>query len=428
MKTLDTIESVVKRGICTQCGSCVAVCPVDAIAIKNDPRKGLYVPHINQNLCTHCGLCIKICPGQFVDFPAMEQSIFTTPSKDRSLGFFINCYTGYSTDDKIRYHSSSGGIVSSMLIFALKNGLIDGALVTRMSKNNPLEPEPFIARTPEEIMSAARSKYCPVPANIALREIMKVEGRYAVVGLPCHIHGLRKIEAADIKLSRKIALRVGLFCGHSPNFLATEYFLLRHRIARNHVSGLDYRGEGWPGGITIRPRKGQPVFIPHFEAWKYLDVAFTPWRCLLCIDGANEFADISFGDAWLDEFSGENKGTSLVMTRTPLGEEILQKLISEGRVITATVSPQKAALSQQYFENKKIYPRLYRFCAGVLIKKLPVYNVGPDKMGINQFINASLNLIGYYLSSHRWLWALLTLYVETFIPALGKTKRWLKLA
>ena len=35
-----------------------------------------------------------------------------------------------------------------------------------MKKDNPLEPEPFIARTREEIIEASKSKYCPVPANI----------------------------------------------------------------------------------------------------------------------------------------------------------------------------------------------------------------------------------------------------------------------
>jgi coenzyme F420 hydrogenase subunit beta len=47
--------------------------------------------------------------------------------------------------------------------FALEEGIIDGALVTRMKKDRPLEPEPFIARTREEIIEASKSKYCGVP-------------------------------------------------------------------------------------------------------------------------------------------------------------------------------------------------------------------------------------------------------------------------
>jgi len=79
--------------------------------------------------------------------------------------------------------------VTALFIFALEKGLIDGALVTGMKKDKPLEPEPFIARTREKIISARGSKYCSVPANIALKEILKAkeEERFAVVGLPCHI-------------------------------------------------------------------------------------------------------------------------------------------------------------------------------------------------------------------------------------------------
>lgn len=59
-------------------------------------------------------------------------------------------------------------MVSALLIFALEQGIIDGALVTKMSENNPLEPQPFIARTREEIISAAKSKYCPVRIRLPL--------------------------------------------------------------------------------------------------------------------------------------------------------------------------------------------------------------------------------------------------------------------
>lgn len=70
--------------------------------------------------------------------------------------------------------------------------MIDGALVARMNSNDPLEPQPFIARTREEILEASRSKYCPVPVNILIKDVLKEDERYTFVGLPCHIHGLER--------------------------------------------------------------------------------------------------------------------------------------------------------------------------------------------------------------------------------------------
>ena len=129
-------------------------------------------------------------------------------SNNIHIGNYLKCYLGHSTDYDIRFNSSSGGLITQLLIFALEEGIITGALVTRMKKDKPLEPEPFIARTKKEILDAMGSKYCPVPANIALKEILKSkEGeKFAVVGLACHIHGIRKAEQIYASLKKKIIL------------------------------------------------------------------------------------------------------------------------------------------------------------------------------------------------------------------------------
>jgi coenzyme F420 hydrogenase subunit beta len=82
-----------------------------------------------------------------------------------------------------------------------------------LKKDKPLEPEPFIARTKEEIYEARGSKYCPVPCKPCNEEILKApEGQmFAVVGLPCHIHGIRKAEQINKKLKERIVLLFGDF-------------------------------------------------------------------------------------------------------------------------------------------------------------------------------------------------------------------------
>ncbi|GHU86511.1 ferredoxin [Clostridia bacterium] len=41
---------------CINCGTCVGVCPVDAIT------RGQIVHEINQDLCIGCGACAASCP------------------------------------------------------------------------------------------------------------------------------------------------------------------------------------------------------------------------------------------------------------------------------------------------------------------------------------------------------------------------------
>ncbi len=426
MKNSKTIDSVVKNDLCTGCGTCLALCPLSAINMIKDSSKGIYVPRIKQEICNQCGICFEICPGHSVDFEKLNMSIFADKLADSLLGYYLNCYTGYATDHDLRYNAASGGLVTALLTFALEERLIDGALVTGMSNKNPLEPEPFIARTRGDIISAAKSKYCPVPANIALREILKEDGKYAVVGLPCHIHGLRKVEEMDGELKAKISLHLGLFCGHSPSFLATEFLLWQRGIAKEEVTRIDYRGEGWPGGISVYLRDGQRIFIPHFDAWKSLDLAFFPRRCTLCCDGANELADISFGDAWLSEFSGDKNGTSVIISRTPRGEELLQRMLSKGIIGLNSTTPAKVAESQQNFSSKKAAIKLYMLYAKIMRHKLPTYNTKLGKPGPTDIVNASLRILGLYLSSKRRLWRLIPVIYEKIIPVLGNVQRFFK--
>jgi len=41
---------------CDQCGTCIAICPADALLLKTDALA------VDKSLCTNCGACVKICP------------------------------------------------------------------------------------------------------------------------------------------------------------------------------------------------------------------------------------------------------------------------------------------------------------------------------------------------------------------------------
>ena len=152
-----TIAQVVKDELCTGCGTCIALCPKEAIKLTLNEKKGIYVPALNEEQCDNCGICFEVCPGHEVDFKSLNLEIFGKEPGDVLIGNYLNCYIGHATDYDIRYNSASGGLVTQLLIFALDEGVIDGALVTRMKEDNPLEPEPFIARTKEAIIEASKS-------------------------------------------------------------------------------------------------------------------------------------------------------------------------------------------------------------------------------------------------------------------------------
>lgn len=377
---MANIKPIVKYGLCCGCGTCAGICPTNAITMTIT-KQGIYEPSIEEDKCINCNKCVESCPGHSVDFKNLRLQIFGTPPTNHYVGNFLKVYIGHSNDRKLGYDSSSGGLATQLLIFALEKGMIDGALVTRMQKENPTRPETFLARTKEEVISASKSKYCPVAANESLKTILKEKGRYASVGLPCHIHGLRKAEKISRSLNDKIVLHIGLLCSHMTSFQGMEFLLKKLGIKMNDVTNIAYRGKGWPGSMTIETRDGSVKEIPLFGSWKsywpiFSSFFFTPYRCTMCPDQAAELADISLGDAWLPELKSEKIGESIIITRTKRGEEILQ-LAKMAKVISIVpVSVKKVEQSQAVnltFKKKDLPNRL--FLLGSLGKETPTFNL-----------------------------------------------------
>lgn len=362
----NTIELVVNKELCIGCGTCDALCSRNAIKLSIDKTKGIYIPRINKDICNKCGICHEICPRGIVDYEELNKEIFEKEPENIFIGNYQNCYIAHAINTGIRYNSSSGGLITQLLIFALEKGIINGALVTRMNKSKPIEPEPFIARTKEEIIEASKSKYCPVPANIALEEIIKSKKgeKFAVVGLPCHINGIRRAEHFNKKLAEKIVLHLGIFCNHTPNYLATEIYLKKKNIKQEDISRLNYRGEGWPGSMKILLKDGQEYKFKDF--WIFGGSHFFyPKSCLFCSDGVSELADISFGDAWLPEYSHDKMGKSIIISKNMKGEELLKRMKTDDVIELNKISVGDVVRSQTemfYFKKKNLEARckLYR--------------------------------------------------------------------
>jgi coenzyme F420 hydrogenase subunit beta len=358
---------------CNGCGTCVGICPLGALKIKNDPKWGCIVGK-NEASCNNCNLCYQVCPVNFGKSAVLFES-----NIENLIGGNVGCFSGYSTNEEIRYSSSSGGLVTQLLLYALESDLIDGALVTKMKKDSPLTPEPFIATTPQEIIEASKSKYCPVPVNVALKKILEKNGRFAVVGLPCHIAGVRKAEAINKKLRDRIVLHLGLFCSHSPSYAATKLFIERMNIEVSSVSKISYRGNGWPGCLRITLKDAKVFSIPLNVFWDFLGMNFLASEgCLICCDALNELSDISFGDAWLPEFFEDKVGTSIIIARNKVGESLLKNSMKTKKITLNILSPTKVVDSQFdviYSKKKEVMSRW----------KLLGFPINPDKKKLGKF-------------------------------------------
>lgn len=374
------LETLIAKGFCTGCGTCIAACPSDALLLRRNQELGVFEPEIDRKTCKKCGLCMRVCP-QLDSARHTNASYGFGTIEDHLIGNYIDLHIGYANDDVIRYRSTSGGLVTQLLLFALDKGIINGALVTKMNNyDNSLSPEPFIARTKEEILEASQSKYCPVPANVALKQLLQLPecDKIAVVGLPCHLNGIRKAEENSERLKKRIVLHLGLFCSHSFSFKGLEFLCHRYDITIQDIDTIHFRGNGWPGSIEIQCKDGNRISFQNNEPlWNSIFNAlyFAPKCCLFCDDLTAEASDLSFGDAWIPEvMQNETEGMSIVIARTSEGKMLLDAAASNRWICLLPTSRSDVVKSQRLFLHFKKVNLYYRLVISNLIGNKPLKN------------------------------------------------------
>lgn len=317
---------------CTGCGTCVGICPTNCIEIY-EAEKGIYKPRkIDDEACVDCGLCIECCPSLNLNYDLLNIKVFNKIPENGNLGNYIDIFQGYSANKNVRFNSSSGGFATALICYLLENKHIDAALLSEINSENILRPQPFLAYTSEDVLKASGSKYCPVSLNILINEIIKKKLKVAVVGLPCHLHGLRLAAGVNKKLEKLIFLYVGLFCGKTPSFKATDSLCaaLGHE---KKILTLSYRGRGWPG--LFRAASSERCSeIPFNKCWKeYIGTHFfEPLHCFRCYDFFSDFSDLSLGDAWLDNIADDTLGRSIVIIRSLKGKEIVGNMVQQKKL------------------------------------------------------------------------------------------------
>jgi coenzyme F420-reducing hydrogenase beta subunit/polysaccharide pyruvyl transferase WcaK-like protein len=331
--------------------------------MKINFSNGLNEPVVDQQSCLQCSLCTQVCPGWQLDIDTLrlaDQAAEVVPG----LGQVSASYIGCSTDHDVRFAAASGGMVTEVLIYLLEQGLVDGVVVTRMQYDNPLEAEAFIARSPEEILSARKSKYCPVAVCSLLKDVLQSDEKYAFVGLPCHVAGVRKAQLKNENLVQRLPYVLGLFCSRTPNANATKHLLYNLGIQHQAVRSIDYRGEGHPGKLRLRLKRGSEKYVEHldYRYWGYTFLRFfKPVRCWLCPDHSAELADISFADNWTNQepFKGDVKGSSTIVARSSHFASILIEMVRKRRVELHEIPPHIVVSSQELVAKSNVSPRLW---------------------------------------------------------------------
>lgn len=341
--SLEKLERIVFSDLCLRCGACVAICPISILSL-NDKSFPIIVDLAN---CNDCQLCLKVCPGHEVDLATLAAQLFgQTYPVSNTYGIFEQLYVGHATDEEVRQRGGSGGLITQLLLYLSRRKEIQGAVVVRADPTCPWKGKPWIARSEAEILESAQSKYCIVPLDQILGEIKREKGPFALVGLPCHIHALRKWAAIDRRWETRVPLIIGLFCHLSLEEEAPLDLMRLKRISPTEVDGFEYRGGEWPGVIRAHLKSGEVKNLHHPDmrgyVFTYLSYLYYSRRCLYCLDASSELADLSVADPWLRDAKGNWKypgGWSMVIARTRAGLELLHRASADGAVVLEQLSP-----------------------------------------------------------------------------------------
>jgi coenzyme F420 hydrogenase subunit beta len=321
-RTLD--KEVIEPGICAACYGCVSFCTANELNVLTiEKDKPVYR---DEKKCLEDGICYLICPRT----SDLDKAIETRFGSKELVGSFVSVRSLRTTNEEIRKVSCDGGLVTSLLEFMLDRKKIDGAVLSR--KTSLWNNEPMIATKFEDLLkcagsSLAQSKsihnlgdlttYAPVLS--ALKEANLPDlSKLAVVGTPCQLSTIRKMQLLHIVPSHMVRFTIGLFC--------FENFLM-HADGRKYLTGkigadLDQIEKiNLKDNFTVKLKDGRVIHIDLDDLGPIVRS-----ECLACTDFSNYVADISVGGI------GSPDGYTTAVVRNQPAQRLINQAISQGYI------------------------------------------------------------------------------------------------
>jgi coenzyme F420 hydrogenase subunit beta len=321
-------DEVVTSGLCTGCAGCVVACPHDVLGY--DDKNGVYKPfHLEVEGgpagCGHgdrgCTSCTRACPRFRTWEPELDNFLFGRERKpDEMDGISKDIILARATDPEVHQQGQDGGLVSAILMWAIEHGYIDAALVSYLEGDGSTwKAIPGVARTREEILAAAGSRYTYSANTMAYAEA--VEAGYeklALVGMSCQssVPPALKVRKAG-KPARRFALNIGLLCSKTfDDAIFEELFEAKYGLKKADMVKMNIKGVFQ---IWMKDGSYHEVNLKECHAW-------TRDGCKTCPDFAAEHADISTGGI------GAFNDWTLTIVRTDIGREIIIKMLEDGAI------------------------------------------------------------------------------------------------
>jgi coenzyme F420 hydrogenase subunit beta len=345
-----SLAEVAGQGLCSGCGLCAGLVP-DLIHMSMS-REGYLRPRFSGPLGTALDRrLLAVCPGD-----RQEPSPTDAPHCDLVWGPYHRVVSAYARDEELRFKASSGGMISAVCLHLLETGRVDFVLQIKPDPRAPLRSIAHASRSREEIVASASARYGPAAPLAGITALLDRGERFAVVGKPCDISGLRNLARSDPRVDVLVPYKIAFFCAGVSSLRTSERIAGKYGLSPEDVAMLRYRGHGCPGPTRIVAKDGR-VFEQTYEAtWSEELNQEIQFRCKICPDAIGEQADIVCGDAWVgaDGYPyAEHEGWNVVVCRSRAGDHLLAEMEIEGSIVVKPLHARDLDRIQPHQKERK---------------------------------------------------------------------------
>ncbi|WP_416907703.1 MAG: Coenzyme F420 hydrogenase/dehydrogenase, beta subunit C-terminal domain [Polymorphobacter sp.] len=300
MKVADGVEApavraAAPRGLCTDCG----------VSRLKDPSA--------------CGTACQFIKPDYAATETMVHGRARDPQTEPDELFFGPFKAMWRARLKAPLAGAQWtGITSRLGQRLLEEGAVDAVLTMAPDPEDRWKPMPVIV-TKAEGMAAVRGMRMGYAPLLAMLEPARDKGykRIAVIGIPCQVHALRKIEA-DFGFERIYV--IGTPCSDNTTTANFHEFLALLSDQPETISYLEFRADY---KVELRFDDGRRKLVPFLMLpLSDLRTDFWPTTCRTCVDYTNALADITVG-----YMGGE--GEQWLLVRNDRGAELLALLEGE---------------------------------------------------------------------------------------------------